>query len=92
MAGERRCKVTWGSYQGKESGVGPVSRVNAVKPLGGKEGARGPVLEDNAVKARDKKKCQWSRAERQTCEAFRKKWVTRESSAGVGSIGKGCQE
>ncbi len=79
MAGERRCKATWGSHQGKESGVGPVGRVGAVKPPGGGGGggggggARGPVLEGNAVKARDEKECQWSRAGRQTCEAFRKK-------------------
>ncbi len=36
MAGERRWKATWGSHQGKESGVGPAWRVSAVKPLGGR--------------------------------------------------------
>ncbi len=41
MAGERRCKATWGSHQGKESGVGPVGRVSAVKPPGGGGGGGG---------------------------------------------------
>ena len=81
---------------GKPPGEGEWCRISVesqrCETTGGKEGARSPALEGNAGKARDKKECQWSRAERQTCEAFRKKRVTRGSSAGVGSIGKGCQE
>ncbi len=81
--GRQRCEAVegkggWlGNGVGRQRGEGEWCRTSVesqrCETTGGKEGARGPVLEGNAVKARDKKKCQWPRAERQTCEAFRKK-------------------